>query len=208
LTDFPPPAPATMPLALQELEPLLRAWSAGDLAARDELFPLVYPDLKRIASRHLDREVTGHTLDTTALVHEACLGLLGSDVPRWQGRAQFFAFMSTVMRHVLVDHARRRTADKRGGERVRVLLQDDLLGAAPAPDALLDLERAIEALAARSPRMARVAECRIFGGMTDAAIAEALDTSERTAAREWQRGKAWLRLALTEDDDARPPAPD
>lgn len=199
---------ATMTLALQELEPLLRAWSAGDLSARDELFPLVYPDLKRIASRHLDREVTGHTLDTTSLVHEACLGLLGSDVPQWQGRAQFFAFMSTVMRHVLVDHARGRAARKRGGERVRVLLQDDLIGATPAPDALLDLERAMETLAARSARMAQVAECRIFGGMTDAAIAEALGISERTAAREWQRGKAWLRLALTEDANggAAPPS--
>lgn len=187
-----------MPLPLIQLEPLLLAWTAGDTAARDALFAQVYPDLKRIASRHLGREVTGHTLDTTALVHEACLGLLGGDVPEWHGRAQFFAFMSMVMRHVLVDHARRRSAGKRDGGRTRVVLRDDLFGVDPDPGALLDLEAALARLAVVAPRMARVAECRIFGGMDDISIADALDTSPRTAAREWQRAKAWLRIALEE----------
>lgn len=183
------------------IEPLLRAWTAGDLAARDALLHQVYPDLKRIASRHLAHDATGHTLNTTALVHEAYVDLIGRDAPAWQGRAQFFAFMSTVMRHVLIDHARRRTADKRGGGAVRVALSDDLVGGESATDlaAMLDLDAAFDHLAAHAPRLAQVAECRLFGGMTDAEIGEALATSERTAARDWQRARAWLRVALTED---------
>ena len=190
----------SLPLALPELESLLHEWSAGDIAARDQLFPMVYPELKRMASRHLGHEATGHTLDTTALVHEACLGLLGTDVPDWRGRAQFFAFMSMVMRHVLVDNARRRRAEKREGERVRVELHADLAGRMADPTALLDLEAALTRLGTHASRMAKVAECRLFGGMNDAEIAKALDVSERTAAREWQRGKAWLQLALEEED--------
>lgn len=190
----------SLPLALPELESLLQEWSAGDIAARDRLFPMVYPELKRMASRHLGRESVGHTLDTTALVHEACLGLLGADVPDWRGRAQFFAFMSMVMRHLLVDHARRRRAEKREGERVRVELRPDMAGRTSDPAALLDLETALTRLGGQSPRMAKVAECRLFGGMNDAEIAKALDVSERTVAREWQRGKAWLQLALEEED--------
>ncbi|HET9066918.1 MAG TPA: sigma-70 family RNA polymerase sigma factor [Gemmatimonadales bacterium] len=183
------------------IEPLLRAWTAGDLAARDALLHQVYPDLKRIASRHLAHDATGHTLNTTALVHEAYVDLIGRDAPAWQGRAQFFAFMSTVMRHVLIDHARRRTADKRGGGAVRVALSDDLVGGESATDlaAMLDLDAAFDRLAVHAPRLAQVAECRLFGGMTDAEIGEALETSERTAARDWQRARAWLRVALTED---------
>lgn len=151
-----------------------------------------------MASRHLGREAVGHTLDTTALVHEASLGLLGGNVPDWRGRAQFFAFMSMVMRHVLVDHARRRRADKREGERVRVDLHPEMAGRHADPVALLDLEAALTRLGAHAPRMAKVAECRLFGGMNDGEIGKALDLSERTAAREWQRAKAWLRVALEE----------
>lgn len=187
-----------MPIILSEIEPLLAAWSQGDHEARDALLAQVYPDLKRIASRHLSREVTGHTLDTTALVHEAFLDVLDDTAPEWQGRAQFFAFMSTVMRHVLVDHARARAAGKREGDRIRVALREDLLGEDPDPAELLDLEAALERLALHAPRLASVAESRIFGGMNDAEIGAAFGTSERTAARDWQRARAWLRVALDE----------
>lgn len=189
----------TQPPSLAELEPLLREWSAGSTTARDQLFPLVYPDLKRIASRHLQSEVDHHTLNTTALVHEACIDLFGRTVPEWQGRAQFFAFMSTVMRHVLVDHARRRRASKREGERIRVALPDEITGPTTDPLALLDIENALQRLTVHAPRMARVVECRLFGGMSDAEIADALGMSERTVAREWQRGRAWMQVALDED---------
>ncbi len=187
-----------MSLSLPAVERLLAAWTAGDEAARDELLALVYPHLKRMASRKLGGEAAGHTLNTTALVHEACVDLLEIDNPTWQGRAPFFAFMSTVMRRVLVDHARRRGAAKRGGDWARVVLSEDLVGDEPGHDSLLDLERALTRLAEHAPRMARVVECRVFGGMTDAEVGEALGVSERTAAREWQRGRAWLRLALDE----------
>ncbi len=178
---------------------LLDAWSAGDEAARDTLLELAYPHLKRMASGKLQGEAIGHTLDTTALVHEACLDLLASDRPEWRDRAQFFAFMSTVMRRVLVDHARQRGAAKRGGGWGRVELADHLVGREPDAAAILDLERALERLTSHAPRMAQVAECRIFGGMNDAQVAKALGLSERTAAREWQRGRAWLRVALEEE---------
>jgi RNA polymerase sigma factor (TIGR02999 family) len=183
----------------ERIEPLLEAWSAGDEEARDALLELVYPHLKRMASGKLQGEAVGHTLDTTALVHEACIDLLSSNRPDWRGRAQFFAFLSTVMRRVLVDHARRKGAAKRGGGWGRVELGDQLAGADPDAAAILDLERALERLAAHAPRMASVAVCRIFGGMSDEQVAEALDLSERTAAREWQKGRAWLRVALEED---------
>jgi RNA polymerase sigma factor (TIGR02999 family) len=183
----------------ETIEPLLDAWTAGDERARDQLLEVVYPHLKRMASGKLQGEAAGHTLDTTALVHEACVDLLASDRPDWRERAQFFAFMSTVMRRVLVDHARRKGAAKRGGGWGRVALGDHLVGSDPDISAILDLERALDRLGSHAPRMAQVAECRIFGGMNDAQVAQALGLSERTAAREWQRGRAWLRVALEED---------
>jgi RNA polymerase sigma factor (TIGR02999 family) len=191
-----------MTFSLDTVERLLLGWSAGDEGARDELLQLVYPHLKRMASRKLHGEADGHTLNTTALVHEACIDLLESNLPTWQGRAQFFAFMSTVMRRVLVDHARRRGAAKRGGDWGRVVLSDDLVGSEPTHEMLLDLERALTRLADHAPRMARVVECRIFGGLNDVEVGEALGVSERTAAREWQRGRAWLRVALDEEETA------
>jgi RNA polymerase sigma factor (TIGR02999 family) len=188
-----------MKLSTEHIEPLLEAWTTGDENARDTLLELVYPHLKRMASGKLRGEAVGHTLDTTALVHEACLDLLAGARPSWRGRAQFFAFMSTVMRRVLVDHARRKAAAKRGGGWGRVELADHLVGNGPVSTAILDLERALDRLASHSPRMARVAECRIFGGMNDGEVADALGVSERTAAREWQRGRAWLKVALEEE---------
>jgi RNA polymerase sigma factor (TIGR02999 family) len=188
-----------MPPDRDQLDALLQGWQADDAASRDALFALVYPELKRLARRHLDGEAVGHTLDTTALVHEACLGVLGRDAQEWRGRAAFFALMSTVMRHVLIDHARRRRAGKREGTQVRVVLHDQLVSDETDPTALLDLESALERLTQYAPRMARVAECRLFGGMSDGEIADALGMAERTVSREWQRGKAWLRLALGEE---------
>lgn len=194
------PPTILMPLTPARIEPLLAAWGRGDVGARDELLKHVYGDLKRIASRHLSNDAVGHTLNTTALVHEAYLDIVGREAPSWQGRAQFFAFMSTVMRHVLIDHARHRVAEKRGGEAVPVILSEALVGHSPDLHDILDIDAAFEKLAAHAPRLAQVAECRLYGGMNDADIAEALGTSERTAARDWQRARAWLRVALEEGD--------
>lgn len=196
------PILAMMPKVSTDTEVLFSAWSHGDLEARDALLERVYPQLKQLASRHLALETPGHTLNTTALVHEACITVLGDRLRQWQGRAQFFAFMSTVMRHILVDYARGVQAAKRQGDRVRVSLHDGLQEEQQDPTAILDLENALLQLTQHAPRLAQVAECRIFGGLTDAEVAEALATSERTAARDWQRARTWLRIALRESHDA------
>jgi RNA polymerase sigma-70 factor, ECF subfamily len=191
-----------MSKAIADTESLFAAWNNGDFEARDALLERVYPELKLLASRYLAREAAGHTLNTTALVHEACFTVLGDRMRQWQGRAQFFAFMATVMRHILVNHARGGQAAKRQGGRLRVPLHDELKGENDDPTAILDLESALLKLTEHAPRLAQVAECRIFGGLSDAEVAEALAMSERTAARDWQRARAWLRVALREAYDA------
>ena len=160
--------------------------------------PLVYDDLRRIAHRRLQSERTDHTLDTTAVVHEAYLALVEQATATWNDRAHFFAVAARVIRHVLIDHARRRGAQKRGGGEVRVPLQEDLVSIQTAPNIdLVALDAALAELGERDPRLERVVECRFFGGMTVQETAAALDTSVRTVERDWTRARAYLYQALT-----------
>lgn len=173
---------------------LLAECSEGDHEAFDRLIPLVYDDLRRIAHRRLASERSGHTLNTTALAHEAYLQLVNQATATWRDRAHFFAVAARVIRHVLIDYARARRTDKRGGSALRVPLRDDIDGGEPETDAveLLALEEALAKLARLDPRLERIVECRFFGGMTMKDTAEAVGVSVRTAERDWTRAKAYL----------------
>jgi RNA polymerase sigma factor (TIGR02999 family) len=182
-----------------EITRLVSCWSRGEEGAFDRLMELVYDDLRRIARHHLELGGRDAILDTTALVHEACVRLLGVDEGVWPGRAQFFAFCSTAMRRILIDFARRRKAEKRGGTRFRVPLEEDTASVEANIDEILAVEDALARLEERNERMARIVECRFFGGMSVPETAEALETSSRTVEREWARARAYLRQALVED---------
>lgn len=175
---------------------LLADCAEGDSRAFDRLIPLVYEDLRRIAHRRLIHERPDHTLSTTAVVHEAYVQLVDQATATWRDRAHFFAVASRVIRHVLIDYARRRATAKRGGDVIRIPLSEDLDGREPDTVELLALAEALDRLAQRDPRLARVVEYRFFGGMTMPDVAEALGVSLRTAERDWRRAKAYLYQAL------------
>jgi RNA polymerase sigma factor (TIGR02999 family) len=175
---------------------LLHQYSHGDEAAFDELFPLVYEDLRRIARRMLRGERADHTLGTTALVHECYLNLVDRTQCSLQDRAHFFAVAARAMRHLLIDYARKRNAQKRGGKQHRVTLDDAMISVEEQAADLLALDHALEQLAKHSPRMERIVECRFFGGLTVRETARALDVSPRTVQRDWTRAKAHLHRAL------------
>lgn len=174
----------------------LQAWGAGEAAARETLFPLIYDELRRIAHRHLQREPHGHTLDTTALVHEAYLRLVDQTRADFTDRAHFFAVASNAMRRILVDYARRYLADKRGGAPRRVTLTDDMLVAEERADTLLAVDEALNELGRIDERLSRVVECRFFGGLTEEETAEVLGVTARTVRRDWTKAKGWLHRAL------------
>jgi RNA polymerase sigma factor (TIGR02999 family) len=175
---------------------LLADWNKGDQEALSKLIPVVYDELHKLASRHLRRERSDHTLQTTALVHEAYLKLVGQKDANWQNRAQFFGVAAEMMRRILVDHARRHRASKRGGSFYKVTLDDGLTSSVQSDAELLALDEAFERLAAFDPRQSRVVELRIFGGLTFEEIAHAINISPRTARREWSMAKAWLRKEI------------
>ena len=183
---------------------LRRGAPAGMSEGMERLIPLVYTELRRVAHRQLAAEPAGHTLSTTALVHEAYLRLADQTRMEWASRAQFFALAARAMRRVLVDYARRHQAARRGGPRGRpVSLEDaeaegivDALTAAARSDELLALDEALERFATVDARAARVVECRFFGGLTEAETAEALGVSLRTASGDWLMAKGWLHRAL------------
>ncbi len=168
---------------------LLEAAVAGDSQALDRLVPLVYEDLRRVAHRQLDREGGGHTLQTTALIHEAYLKLASGGAMSATSRAHFLAIAARAMRQVLVDYARRRKAAKRGGGVISVTLGDEAGTPDTSADDLLALDDALKQL---DPRQRQVIECRFFGGMEEKDIAEALGVSERTVRRDWVKARAWL----------------
>ena len=176
---------------------LLQAWEGGDLAARDALFPLVHRELRRQAAGYLRRERRDHTLQPTALVHEAYLRLVGQAHVSWQNRAHFYGLASQMMRRILVDHARRHRAAKRPGAALQVALDDGMQRVDPRSCELLDLDRALEELTAIDPRQGQVVELRYFGGLSEQAVAELLDVSRQTVTRDWQMAKAWLHRRLT-----------
>jgi len=170
----------------------------GSREAIDGLLSTAYEELRRIAEIHMRREYAGHTLQATALVHEAFLRLADQDA-RWNDRAHFCAVASQAIRRILVDHARSKGRAKRGGDRNRVTLHDhDAVTGLPGVD-ILDLEEALEGLAALHARQARIVELRFFGGLTMPEIAEALGVSVRTVEGDWRMARAWLRRELTGD---------
>jgi RNA polymerase sigma factor (TIGR02999 family) len=177
---------------------LLMELRGGDRGALDRLLPLVYEELGRIARRQLGRESAGHTLQTTALVHEAYLKLVDQTRAQWRDRAHFFAVASGVMRRILVDYARRHGAAKRGAGLRRVPLDEDIASLDDRAELLLALDEALERLAALDQRLARVVECRFFGGMSEEETAEALGVTVRTIRRDWVKAKGWLYRALGE----------
>ena len=191
------PGPQAEPAA--EVTTLLRAWAQGDEAAGEQLFPILYGELRRQAGRYMRRERRNHTLEPSGLVHEAYLRLAGARHLDWQNRAHFFALSARVMRQVLVDHARRRRAAKREGCHVTLIEAH----AAAAPLDVLDLESALNELAALDARQARVVELRYFGGLDVEETAEVVGLSPRTVKREWQTARAWLQQRLLEGSRER-----
>ena len=171
---------------------LLLAWRQGDEAALDELIPLVYQELRRMAHRYLAGQRTGHTLQTTALVHETYLHLVDCRQVRWQDRTHFLAVSAKLMRRILVDYARSRNAHKRGGA-AQPLSLDESLDFAPqrGPD-LVALDDSLEALAKIDSRKSKVVELKFFGGLETAEIAEVLGVSQQTILRDWKLAKVWL----------------
>jgi RNA polymerase sigma factor (TIGR02999 family) len=176
----------------QEVTQLLLAWSRGDKAALDRLIPLVSAELHRLAHHYMRRERAGHTLQTTALVNEAYVRLVDASRVEWRDRAHFFAVSANLMRRILVDFARKRRYQKRGGGSVMIALdEDDIPSPQPGPD-IVALDEALEALAAFDPRAATIVELRFFGGLTVEETAEVVGVSPRTIKREWAAAKAWL----------------
>ena len=171
---------------------LLRAWSSGDSEALQALTPLVYEELHRRAHWHMRRENPGHTLQTTALVNEAYIRLVDRGESPWRTRLHFFAVAATVMRHVLVDHARTRNSGRRGGGAAHVSLDDAAVISNDRAEEILALDRALDELAALDPRQATVVELRYFGGLTLDEAAEFLSVSPDTLSRDWNSAKAFL----------------
>ena len=183
---------------------LLLAWSEGEEAARERLVPLVYEELHRLAHRHMRRERPGHTLQTSALVNEAYLRLVGAKEVRWQNRAHFFAVSARLMRRILVDFARAKHDLKRGGGAVQVSLVEALaVSAEPSAD-LLALDESLSRLAELHPRQAEIVEMRYFGGLNEEEVAEVLKVSLRTVQQDWRLARLWLYRDLKsgEGDDA------
>jgi RNA polymerase sigma-70 factor (ECF subfamily) len=175
---------------------LLAAWSDGNQSARDELIPLVYAELHRVAQNYLRRERRGHTLQSSALVHEAFLRLVDQRVA-WRNRAHFFGIAAQLMRRILVDYARSRGNEKHGGDQLHLELDDALDAAAERDADLVALDDALTDLAAIDPQQSRVIELRYFGGLTIEETAEALGLSDTTVEREWRLARAWLRRELS-----------
>lgn len=191
--------------AHEEVTVLLNRLGEGDHNAASQLVPLVYEELRRMASNCLRRERPGHTLQATALVHEAYIKLAGQQDAKWQNRAQFFAVASQLMRRILVDYARAQLRSKRGGKQQKISLDDSLLVSPGRTDELLAINESLARLEAMDPRQARIVELRYFGGLTLDETAEVLHISSKTVLREWNFAKAWLYGNLKERhaDDAR-----
>ena len=172
---------------------LLERWGGGDRSALDELMPLVYDELRRLAGNYLRRERADHTLQPTALVNEAYLLMVDQRRARWQNRAQFIGVAAQMMRRILVDHARAHQAEKRGGQHFTVSLSEaDRFGDRPDVD-LLRIHEALERLAAIDAQQARIVELKFFGGLTIEETAEAVSRSHTTVEKEWKMARAWLR---------------
>jgi RNA polymerase sigma factor (TIGR02999 family) len=176
---------------------LLQSWGRGNAQARDQLLPLVYGELKRRAAAHLRRERRDHTLQPTALVHEAYVRLAGQHRAPWQNKVHFFGIAAHIMRRILIDYARERRAAKRRGSAVRVLLDERIGATGPIDCEMLLLDQALDELAQLDPRQAQIVELRYFGGMTEQEVATVLSLSRATVTRDWQSARAWLFRRMT-----------
>lgn len=180
---------------------LLKEWRGGSREALDRLLPLVYGELRSQAARYLRRERAGHTLQPTALVHEAFIKLVGQHSTPWQNRAQFFGVAALMMRRILVDHVRSKHAGKRGGMCMVVEMDEGTDAEVPAmPLDVLAIDEALSRLAALDPELARIVELRFFGGLTVEETAEVVGSSPRTVKRAWRSAKAWLHTELSGGD--------
>lgn len=188
--------------ASADVTALLREISAGNREAFAQLVTVLYHELSRLASQRLRSESPGHTLGTTGLVHEAYLRLVDQTSTEWRNREQFFAIASEAMRRILVDHARRRQRSKREGAHIRVDMRDDLEPGIDSylqngrADEIIAVDEALDRLAAFNPEGARIVQLRFFSGLSNAEVAEVIDSSERTVRRSWALAKAWLRREL------------
>ena len=187
----------------QNVTNLLLAWRGGNEAALDQLIPLVYEELRRVAHRCLRNDRAGETLQTTGLVNEAYLRLVRSSRVQWRDRTHFFALTAQLMRRVLVDEARKRGYQKRGGDLTRVTLDETPAVLPENPEDLLALDEAMTRLAEVAPRKVRVVELRFFGGLTIEETAEVLGVSTDVVKREWRTARLWLLRELTEGPDGR-----
>ncbi|MGI9076696.1 MAG: sigma-70 family RNA polymerase sigma factor [Gemmatimonadaceae bacterium] len=178
---------------------LLTEWRNGNRAALDKLFPLVYNDLRQRARGYLRGQRAGHTLDTTALVHETYLKLVAVERIKWEDRAHFLALAASAMRHVLISYARRNVSLKRGGGRVPVTLEEALVLTDTGADQMLALDGALQKLAGLNVRLSRTVELRFFGGLTVEETAEVLGVAPSTVKLDWQKAKAWLYRELSEE---------
>ena len=176
----------------REVTKLLRAWGAGEKSALEKLIPLVYEELRQRAHRQMGRERPGHTLQTSALVNEVYVRLVGAAPVDWESRNHFLAIAARMMRRILVDHARSRRSLKRGGADPPVTIDEQLLVTEPRPRDLVLLDEALQALSDRDERMGRVVELRYFGGLSVEETAGILKVSPQTVKRDWRTAKAWL----------------
>ena len=192
-----------METATGEVTKLLQDWSVGNREALDKLLPLVYDELRRLAHSYLTHERADHTLQTTALVHEAYLKLIDQRSVNWQNRAHFFAISAQAMRRILLDNARRHTAAKRGSGGQKVSLEEvATLSRDTANESLIELDEALQELAVIDPEQGRIVELRYFGGLTIEETAEVLNISPSTVQREWTTARAWLYQAIKGEADA------
>jgi RNA polymerase sigma factor (TIGR02999 family) len=183
----------------QQVTELLFQWRNGDASAVEKLIPLVEPELHRLAHQYMSRERPGQTLQTTALLNDAYLKLADKTHPQWENRVHFFAVAAQLMRHIMVDRARRRQAIKRGADAVRLTLNEEVAAAKTRSAELLALDEALEKLARLDSRQAEVVELRYFGGLTVEEISEVLKVHVNTVKRDWRAARTWLFAELTEE---------
>ena len=181
-----------------EITQLLAEWSDGNQSALDDLYPLVYDELHRLARRYMSRERKGHTLQTTALINEAYVRLVDQKNVHWANRSHFFAISAQIMRRILIDHARRHAYAKRGGGAQQVSLDEAAAVASGIGSEMIRLDEALKTLAEMDPRRSQVVELRYFGGLNNEEIAGVLHVSENTVTRDWNMARAWLYQQLTE----------
>jgi RNA polymerase sigma-70 factor, ECF subfamily len=190
------PIPSLPP---QEVTQLLVDWGNGNQAALDRLMPLVYTELRQLAHRYMRRERPGHTMQTTALIHEAYLRLVDQNQVRWQHQAHFFGIAARLMRHILIEHARSHTRAKRGGGVGTISLDEAAIVSQARATELLALDDALERLATIDPRKSQVVELRFFGGLSVEEAAQVLNIAPNTVLRDWRMAKAWLRREINHE---------